>query len=553
MLRAAYRTLQTEQSALVQDVVDGKRFFWLGSGISRNEVPDVVDILTKVLIFLRDRAVEDGPNSPHRNALLEILTEHLNDEVAQYQADEANWYPQNCEPLRNVYSEIFSTAVDGKNLDYLMLTAADIPNTYGRNSLQPGISHKFLAILIAEGVLIEIASGNWDGLVEAAVQQLTDNPQDLGIYVTNEDLRESNAPAHIAKFHGCAVLAKEQPENYAPLLIATRAQISRFETEHSFQHMRDALKERTRRYRSLVLGLSLQDTDLLNVFTRSAQDHPWRWESDHPAYLFAEPELKSQQRDMLQNSYPEAYALNRAEITDRSAIGSYAGPILAALTLQTLTQKLIALIKASASIDIRIEQHLSCGIQRVETLIAAAVGDSEYALYKFITGPYTRIVKIYQGHSSRGTYVPLARGPRPQISSSPETTALGSDLFAAAIGLIGWGEIRQRWKVRLSAEVEIAALELISPKNKSPIKFSVVRSAVEADAILNTDTWINGPERFAVMYTAKKPRSTRRSAASTLGSGRRRSNRPEIYWSSIMDGSLSVDELMQRLETEMEL
>lgn len=553
MLRAAYRTLQTEQSALVQDVVDGKRFFWLGSGISRDEVPDVVDILTKVLIFLRDRAVEDGPNSPHRAALLEILTEHLKDEVAPYQADETNWRPQNCEPLRNIYSEIFSTAVDGKTLDYLMLTAADIPNTYGRNGLQPGISHKFLAILIAEGVLTEIASGNWDGLVETAVRQLTDTPQDLGVYVTNEDLRGSNAQAHIAKFHGCAVRAKDQPETYAHLLIATRAQISRFETEHSFQHMRDALKERTRRYRSLVLGLSLQDSDLLNVFTTSAQDHPWHWESEHPAYLFAEPELKSQQRDMLQNSYPNAYTLNRAEITTRSAIGSYAGPVLAALTLETLSHKMIALIKASVSIEMRLEQHLCCGIQRIETLIVASAGDNEAALHRFITGPYAQIVKIYLGLSSRETYVPLARGPRPQVTSSPETAALGTDLFAATIGLLGWGEIRQQWKLRVSTKVDIATLDLINPKSKELTRLSVVRTAAEADAILSTDAWVNGPNRFAIMYTAGKPRAARRSVASTLGSGRRKSNRPEFYWTSITDSSISVDDIMQRLETEIQL
>lgn len=553
MFRAAYQTLQTEQSALVQDVVDGKRFFWLGSGISRDEVPDVVAILTRVLIFLRDRAVEDGHNSPHRNALMEILTEHLKDEVAQYQADEANWYPQDCEPLRNIYSEIFSTAVDGKDLDYLMLTAADIPNTYGRKGLEPGISHKFLAILIAEGVLTEIASGNWDGLVETAVQQLTDNPQDLGVYVTTEDLRESNAQAHIAKFHGCAVLAKAQPRTYAPLLIATRAQIAQFETEHSFQHMRDSLKERTRRYRSLVLGLSLQDTDLLNVFTRSAQDHPWHWESQHPAYLFAQPELKSQQRDMLRNSYPKAYSLNRAEITNRSAIGSYAGPVLAALTLQILAQKLIALIKVSDSIDTKLEQHLIRGIQRIETLIAASTGNDESSLHRFITGPYARIVKRYLGLSSLEKYVSLARGSRTQITSSHETAVLGSDLFAAAIGLLGWGEVRQHWKVRLCTEPGIAALDLISPQTKELTRLSVVRGAVEADAILSTDEWANGQERFAIMYTAGKPRATQRSGASTLGSGRRMSTRPELYWASITDGSTCVDELMQRLETEIRL
>ena len=184
MIRKALRSLKQEHAALVGDVVDGRRFFWLGSGISRDQVPDLVAVMERVLLFLRDQAHTGPERAQHRDALLEVLGTYLPPEVARYEADEAGWQPADLEPLRQVYSEVLGVRVGDLPGEYLLMTAADLPNTYGAADLEPGVAHRLLAILIAEGVVKEIASGNWDGLVEAAVVELTGLPGLLDVYVS---------------------------------------------------------------------------------------------------------------------------------------------------------------------------------------------------------------------------------------------------------------------------------------------------------------------------------------------------------------------------------
>ncbi len=553
MFRKALRSLQQEHAALVGDVVDGRRFFWLGSGISRDQVPDLVAVIERVLLFLRDRAQAGPDNVQHRAALLQILDEHLPAEVDRYRADEACWVPVDVEPLRQVYSEVLGVRVGDLPGDYLLMTAADLPNTYGASDLKPGIAHRLLAILIAEGVLKEIASGNWDGLVEAAVEELTGLAGLLDVYVSAEDVREGNSFAQIAKFHGCAVMARTHPGNYADKIIATRAQISRFDNNAAFEHMRSALKERTTKYRSLILGLSIQDTDLLAVFTRAAENHPWPWEKGHPAYVFAERQILSSQRDVLENSYGADYDQHHSDIVARSAFGTYAAPLLASLVIEVLLHKLLALLAQQTAVDLVLEADLAIGVRRVAALVSASVGDDEQTLLTFVTGPYAAFVRQYLGLDASLRYVPMVRAPRSQIPLDPTVTVTGVELLAACVGLLGWGDLQRRWRIRSSSADVPGSLQLVQCKTGRVTHLAIVRGAREADAVLASEAWSLGADRMAMLYMHERPQPATRSLTSKLGRGRRLPNRVETCWTDLTTHSLTADEVAGRLQAEVGL
>ncbi len=553
MLRNAHRSLQHEHAALVGDVVDGKRFFWLGSGISREQVPDLVAVLRRVLLFLRDRALGEAPSTAHRDALLEILSTHLPPEVARYEADEVAWVPLDPEPLRGVYSQVLGVRVGDQPGDYLLMKAADLPNTYGADDLEPGAAHRFIAVLVAEGVLKEIASGNWDGLVETSVKELTNDPGLLDVYVSAEDLREGNSLAQIAKFHGCAVLTRRDHKRYAAKIIATRAQISRFESDDTFKHMREALQERTTKYRSLILGLSVQDNDLLNVFTRAAVNHPWRWEAAHPAYVFAQPTIQSPQRDVLENSYADEFETHHSEIIATSAFGTYAEPLLAALVLEVLLHKLLALLTRQTTVDTAFEDDLAQGVRRVAMIVAASAGNDVHALLAFVTGPYAALVRQYLGLDASHRYVPLARGHRSQIKSEPMVSVTGADLLAAAIGLLGWGDLQGRWLIRGTSDRASGNLQVIEQSTGRTTQLAIVKGAREADAVLASNVWTSCAGRMAILYTHERLRPAVRSATSRLGGGRRVSDRLEAHWSELSAHASTTDEIAGRFQTEVGL
>lgn len=553
MLRKALRSLQHEHSALVSDVVDGRRFFWLGSGISRDQVPDLAAVLERVLLFLRDRSFTGPEQDQHRAALLEILSTHLPAEVTRYGSDGRAWLPADVEPLRQVYSEILGVRVGNLPGDYLLMTAADLPNTYGAADLEPGIAHRLLAILIAEGVAREIASGNWDGLVEAAVVELTGLPGLVDVYVTAEDVREGNSFAQLAKFHGCAVRARTDPTRYADKIIATRAQISRFDNNAEFEHMRSALKERTTRYRSLILGLSIQDHDLLAVFTRAAENHPWPWESGHPAYVFAQPQIRGPQRDVLENGYGAEYDANHSDIVAGSAFGTYAEPLLAGLVLEVLTEKLLALLARQTAVNALLEEDLARGVRRIGALLAASVGDDAHKLLAFVTGQYAALVRQYLGLDAKCCYVPMVRAPRTQIALDPTVTVTGVELLATALGLFGWGDLRRRWRLRIGPHQSSGDLQFVERATRRVTHLAIVRGAREADAVLSSEAWIADVDRMAILYMHERPQPAARSSASRLGRARRLPRRIETCWSDLTTYTTTVDEIAGRLCTEVGL
>jgi len=58
---------------------------------------------------------------------------------------------------------------------------------------------------------------------------------------------------------------------------------------------------------TLMLGLSAQDANILNIFNRAHAQLAWNWPGDRPAYVFAENDLGADQKGLLECVYKEAF------------------------------------------------------------------------------------------------------------------------------------------------------------------------------------------------------------------------------------------------------
>lgn len=551
-VREAWRLLRANHSTLVDDVAEGKRFIWLGSGISRDQVPDLVKLLGHVLLFLRDRAVSGAADAEsHRDALLEILDENMPDERPRYEVNPSNWAPLNLDVLREKYSRVLSVGVAGKPGDYLLMEGAGLAKLYGDPGLEPGPTHKILAMLIFEGAITSLASGNWDGLVEKALLDISATNSLLDVYVDVNDPRDAAGHAEIAKFHGCAVRALNDAARYRDKIIATSAQISRLHGDDSYAHMRDHLRDRTTRTRSLVLGLSVQDSDLLTVFQTAASRSPWPWEASHPAYLFAEPSVLSTQRDVLEVAYGEDFVRERHSILRRSALGAYAGPVTAAILVEVLASKLIATLHRHKNLPINLLPSLERGIRRLVLRIIVAFGRDEGCLAAFLLEGYSDFLRTYLGPATVGSarYIPFARGTKSQLTTDFAVVAMGIDRLAVAVGMIGYGDEARRWRVTLPSDNKGSRIALSHRRTSAEATVVVVRGAAEAIAAMESEDWISGDEDMVLLQMDLGYVASVRSPGGRIGRGRKVRRRRELAWSDISDSVTDMEDLAVRFET----
>ena len=162
--------------------------------------------------------------------------------------------------LTREYSRLLDIRVAGHNEpDFLLWEVVDVPTTFSAAHTTPDCEHLCLAILLLEGVLPDLPTANWDGLIEAAVDELTDAAGTaLRICVTPEDLRQPPLLTRLLKFHGCAIRAAADPATFRPLLIARYSQITDWPHNHDYELMRRQLVGLSVTKPTLMVGLSAQ-------------------------------------------------------------------------------------------------------------------------------------------------------------------------------------------------------------------------------------------------------------------------------------------------------
>lgn len=129
--------LTGEFRSLAEGVAAGEYAFWLGSGISRDRVPDLPELIVKVLVRLHEESA-DTEGCPYRSALRQALAlAKLRKE--EFERTDLAVAPTDWRDLEAVvdglvssYSDFLAIQVDGKEIDYLVWDLIDVRETFGR-------------------------------------------------------------------------------------------------------------------------------------------------------------------------------------------------------------------------------------------------------------------------------------------------------------------------------------------------------------------------------------------------------------------------------------
>ena len=350
-VREVLAKFEAEFATVARAVENGEFALWVGSGISHN-APDLGDLIERALEFLRVRAIQGATADIYRPAFeqaLRLADVEPADLSSQIGVPLADWPERDSikGALWNKYSRVLDIRIDGEPADFILWEAVNIRGAFADN-VQPAVEHLCIAILVLEGAVDSIASANWDGFIEVAIARLSGSAQGvLQVVVDREQLRDAAGRPKLLKFHGCIVYAVQNPAAFRNYLTGSRTQIREWLDKPIFAAMHNAMIDVATNQKSLVVGLSMQDSSLHSIFSKAKRVNPWPWPCapQAPGHVFCEDEIKEGQIDVLKIVYGEAYNDNIDAIHTSTHLRAWGEQVLLALVLKLIADKLIKLME----------------------------------------------------------------------------------------------------------------------------------------------------------------------------------------------------------------
>ncbi len=554
--------LDGEFAGIAESIARAEFAFWLGSGISRDVVPPVSELLRKAISHLQQNMNADDPDCAFRCALREVLLVGglLQEEVDALNLEEpvSAWRGAGAVVDRMVgsYSKVLEVPVTGvAEADYMLWDAVDVGNAYGDEALEPDVEHVCLAVLLLEGSMPIAVSANWDGLIEAAMEQLTAaSPGLLDVVVRQEDLRQRSATSELVKFHGCAVRARSDESHYRKLLVATKAQVAGWTENPDYALLVSHLEEIVATKPTLMMGLSAQDANIQAIFTRARMRLPWSWPANPPAVVLAEEAIGSDQRTVLHLVYGDSYPVHRAEIDAASLLGSYPKPFLHALVLWIIGNKLSSLADSHAPAGWKpaSRQAIEHGLKTLRDDLASTTPVASEV--RIVALGFARALAIFRGRipsaSATPAYEPLtahtlSAKPDPNFDLAP----LG--WLALCLGFLKLRESAGDYVVDLQPPGPMShgscvlRRDGVRPQTVFAVKDAMALARLEADGSVPMDD-----SSVVVLHMAAMPQRRQRSRSRrygrTLGS-----HAHELSFSDLAASSADVDELAERFREQV--
>lgn len=549
-----------EFAGLSKGAAQGEYAFWLGSGISRDRVVELDGVLAKLLEFLRVHATA-AVDCGYRLALEKII------DMAAPSADEragidmaqpASSWPSLKNILKRLwkqYSAVLSVEMPGKKLDYLLWVGLDFPHTFGAQHADA--EHLAIGMLALEGVVTELATANWDGLLEAAMQELGYDETFYRITVTGEDLRNPAAAAILYKFHGCALRAIADEAGYRPLLVARTAQITGWKSNDTFKIVRDQLGALVQRSRTLMIGMSAQDENIKHLFASMNAQKGWKWTDQPTPIVFSAQELGDDQKNVLIGAYGETdYEAHRDEICEAARLQAYAKPLLLGLLLHVLAVKLEVLASdaQAANLDQPARDAIAGGIRALRDRIADAGDADRSALARAIAAGLARARhQLQNGASAAGVpaYFPLDGEPVHRMKNKLALKSSGQREAAVALGLIGLEEQAANWISSIDdpTDPRTGALRLTSPNASTRVFLAAnddtVTSLLDAGAFDETD------DDAVVICSGRVSERQQRSPSATMRDGAL--GRRYVAFGPMLGAATDLNELRDQFRGEVGL
>ncbi|USJ27633.1 SIR2 family protein [Ensifer adhaerens] len=532
----------------------GMYALWLGSAISRDRVVGLDGVLAKLLESLRQR-VENTATCPHFKAFSRILDLAELTPEQRGKIDFSTPLEQALEKiivdrLWTKYSKVLGTEVEGKQLDYLLWDVLDFKNTFA--SQHADAEHLAIGMLVLEGVISDIATANWDALLEAAMDELGHTNAPYTVAVTGDDLKGPKGEATLYKFHGCARRAIEDEPKYRPLLVAREAAINQWMANPSFEKIRVQLGALLQRARTIMIGMSAQDSNIQLLFGNKG----WKWDDEPSPIIFSAQELSEGQKSILEGAYPTDYEANRNSICGSAKFPAYAKALLLALLLYVLGQKLQVLTNkvSSAGLDAAAKDALGQGIKALRNKAAEAGDGDRYELARSIAQVVGRHAEqFFAGRSENGArpYVAIHSKAPHLMSADKQVEYSGQIEAAAALGAIGLEVSEKKWDLSLdnpSANTS-GTLKVSGPSASARVFFASTDDRI--NGLIKSGAFSPNDADVVVVCSGSVTQRRQRSPRAPMRDGRLEPR--YLGMEDILKDSVSLGDFRQRFAGEVGL
>ena len=540
-------------------IAEDQYAFWLGSGISFGRVDGLKHIIVRVMEFLRQQIDPANPNCPYNVALRRALG------LATLSADEwtrvdltlgfAAWQDQAAivARLTNNYARLLDITVAGKADDYLLWDGVGVPATFANPATEPDVEHLCMGILVLEGSASSIATANWDGLVEKAVAELTGGVPKLVVCVRAEDLRQAELTSQIIKFHGCAVLAVADEGAYRPFLVGRYSQINRWAVALENQAVINRLLDIAVSKPTIMMGLSAQDSNIQAFFAKAESVMRWPWPGNRPSFVFSGEQVGADQEGLLKNVYPQTYtAATRDQINEQSLVRAYANPLLLALVLSVIADKMQVMVHTvQGTLDPAARSALQQGVVALRDHLATLDnGDRLQFVRKFVDHTSRTMTMFRDGVAGVAPrrYNPVTPLPLHQIAADQTLPSSGLPEIAVFAGLLGIGVADGTWSLAESDPTDPASgtVKVVTASASTKLVLAANgRSAIR----LQQNGHIDDNEDAVLVYSAEKPPPMPRSPRSSPGrTGVLGLRQVSIY--DLLQHATSAADLMQQFRSE---
>lgn len=559
-IRATLEMLDGPKREFAEGVANDQYVFWLGSGISRDRMPDLRELAKHILVTLQARIDQADDACRFRRALNAVVNLASPNDQERADADFSipadRWPPFDAFAGRlvNNYAKMLNIPVDGEEADYLLWDVLKIATRYSNPAVEPDAEHLCLAALAIEGVASEMPSANWDPLVERAMTRLAGEQPVLRVAIAPEDTRGNRRRTNLYKFHGCAKAACDEEAKFRPLLVARQNQINGWIANNRV--MGNALVNLIVTKPTLMLGLSAQDSNIQGLFAEAQAQMPWRWPTHPPAYIFSENALGGDQESLLQNVYHQDHnPINRPQMEREALVQDYAKPLLLSLLLFVLGAKLKALVdKGMPGLAAADRQKLDDGIIHARNVLADALVPTAGRVKLLLTALGRALGMLREGSHPQpadGIYPPVTPDPVDRMPADPHLGASGVCEFALASALIGLGLRRGHWTAAAPDPGDAESGAFVLTGRSGPAKVYFVANS-RAYIRLGTNGLIADNDDAVIVHSHENPspmaRSPRRAPGRTGLSTTR-----EVSMADLINGGTEVEDLLARFRSGVAL
>lgn len=543
----------------VAGFVEGDYQLWLGSGLSREVVPGLWSLLRNLLCFLQSKVDVGDANCRFRRALADVL-DLSGLPLAQRSSIDVTTTPDTWADLDQLltglidkYADVLDVPVDGEGPDFLVWTGLDVAKTYGSPTLRPDVEHLCVALLILEGVIKSAPTTNWDGLIEAAVVDLSAGAAGiLNVVVHTGDFSGGQSRAELVKFHGCAVRAGSDPDHYRSRLIARTTQIRAWANHPDNQLLRSRLEFLLASQPVLVVGLSAQDSNIHTMLHAATQNSTRDW-SKAASVLFAEQQIGHHQRQFLKATYgDDEYSANRTAIDNAALLGAFAKPTLVALVLVTLEAKLCSLLERSGTLPSNEIDSLKNSLREFCNVMGDRAGGGTMPFVLDLINGLTLVLSIFRfGRrpvAGDATYQPLSIAPISASISDPNFPVQSLSCLAVVVSLLCRGHLMTSWELAASLgnTTVDGAIEAVSASGQRSRVF-VVQTANQLVGLESGGVVDMSDDEVLVIHASPIPKRLTRSPRSHFGRTGKAQAR-EVDLADLIAGSASADELFDNFK-----